>query len=236
MKSLITATSYEEVNDILGTGCDILDIKNPNEGSLGANAPQKTSRIMDLTTEEVVTSIAIGDAPNLPGTVSLAAKGAAHLEPDYIKVGLKGPNNIEEAVYMMSQVVETIREVEEDIKVVTAGYGDYIRAGTINPMKLPKVAEKTGSSVVLLDTAIKDGKSLLDHLSVDKIRYFVEKCHERGLLSAVAGSLGIDDVETISRTNADIFGVRGAVCSDGRGSNIVRAKVEELTEEISKYD
>jgi len=236
MKSIITVIKKEEVQKAVNGGCDVLDIKNPSEGSLGATFPWVIKEIMDVTPKEVETSIAIGDVPNLPGTISLAVSGAIRFNPNYIKIGLKGTKNQAEALNLVSKVVNTIKHFNSYTKVVVAGYADYKRTTTLNPMIIPEIAEKAGADVVMIDTLIKDGKNLFDMMKIDEIESFVNECHKRNLKAALAGSLNETHIETICNIGADFFGVRGAICEKGkRNGNLKTELIIRLTKKIKYF-
>ena len=57
-----------EARAAAAAGADIVDVKNPTEGSLGAPAPAVIAQVRAATPEELPVSVAIGDMPNLPGT------------------------------------------------------------------------------------------------------------------------------------------------------------------------
>lgn len=76
MELLVSAINLDEAKEALAGGADILDVKNPKEGSLGANFPWIIKEISDYA-EDVIVSTTIGDVPYKPGTVSLAALGSA---------------------------------------------------------------------------------------------------------------------------------------------------------------
>ncbi|MEK7282657.1 MAG: (5-formylfuran-3-yl)methyl phosphate synthase, partial [Acidobacteriota bacterium] len=101
---LASVTGPEEAAIALREGADILDAKDPREGSLGACAPSVLRAIVALrdarTSGGLVAprvSAALGDAPNLPGTFALAAAGAAACGVDYLKIGLRAPCAEDEA-------------------------------------------------------------------------------------------------------------------------------------------
>ena len=75
-----------------------------------------------------------------------------------------------------------------------------------------------GVGVCLLDTAVKDGRGLLDWLSPDELASLADDAHDAGLQMALAGALRAEDLPVIRATGADIAGVRSAACSDGRRS------------------
>ena len=55
-------------------------------------------------------SATIGDFPNLPGTASLAALGAAVAGADIIKIGLKGPTIENDCIFLMNKVIKAVKE------------------------------------------------------------------------------------------------------------------------------
>jgi (5-formylfuran-3-yl)methyl phosphate synthase len=88
MKLLVSVTDAREARAAVQGGVDIVDVKNPAEGSLGAPTPGMIARVRDTVPPELPVSAAIGDLPNLPGTAALAALGAARSGATYMKVEL----------------------------------------------------------------------------------------------------------------------------------------------------
>ena len=79
MRLMISVTSAEEAHAAMAGGAEILDVKNPAEGSLGAQSPSIIREIKSLISDRVELSAAIGDMPNLPGTAALAALGGGQV-------------------------------------------------------------------------------------------------------------------------------------------------------------
>ena len=84
---LISPRNMEEALAAIRGGADILDIKNPEEGSLGANFPWIITEVRQAVPVSIPISAAIGDFPDLPGSAALAAFGALKAGADIIKVG-----------------------------------------------------------------------------------------------------------------------------------------------------
>lgn len=154
----------------------------------------------------------MGDVPYKPGTVAQAALGAVVSGATYIKVGLYGCTTPEQATDVMSGVVRAVKEYRPDAFVVASGYADAHRIGCVNPLSLPDIARRSGSDAAMLDTAVKDGTRLFDHVPPDVCAEFVRLAHEADLLAALAGSVKTADLEALTRIGTDIVGVRGAVC------------------------
>lgn len=210
--------SPKDLNEALAAvkgGADILDIKNPKEGSLGANFPWVIAEIRREVPSRVPISAAIGDFPDLPGTAALATSGAIRAGASMIKIGLRGSKDAKSATYLLKQVVRAAREADKSSKVVACAYGDFKRAGTIDPISLPKVAHDAKADVAMLDTAIKDGKPLTHFLRADELRDFIQKSHSYGLWAALAGSLRAEELRVLKPFEPDVIGVRGAACVGG---------------------
>jgi (5-formylfuran-3-yl)methyl phosphate synthase len=234
---LISPINSEEALEAIEGGADIVDVKNPKEGSLGANFPWVIKDIRKLTPEELHVSATIGDVPYKPGTVSLAAAGATVSGADYIKVGLYGTKNYDEALEVMKNVVKAVRELKEDALIVAAGYADAHRVGAVDPMEIPRVAAESGADIAMVDTAVKDGKTLFDFMDVDAQTRFTEETHKYGLKTALAGSVKAEQLETLYNLGCDIVGIRGAACvgGDRNTGKIHRSAVSKLKKMIENF-
>lgn len=234
MKLLVSPIDEQEALEVIAGGADIIDVKNPKEGALGASFPWVIKHIREITPPNLEVSCTLGDLPNLPGSVSLAAYGAASTGVDYIKCSLLGVKTAKEAVYLLQNVVKAVRECNPNAKVAAAGFADAQRVGSINPMLIPKIAHQAGADIAMLDTAIKDGKNLLSWLNTEQLKSFVEETHGYGLIAALAGSLKKEDLSQLFVVGADIVGVRGAACKTGDRVNghITKEKVAELAKII----
>jgi len=234
---LISPINTEEAHEAIEGGADIIDVKNPKEGSLGANFPWVIKSIREMTPEDMLVSATVGDVPYKPGTVSLAALGAAVSGADYIKVGLYGTKNYDEALEVMKNVVKTVNEYSADAIVVASGYADAHRIGALDPMEIPKVAADAGADLAMVDTAVKDGKTLFDFMNEEKIARFNNEIHIYGLKSALAGSVKKEQLRTLYNLGTDVVGIRGAACvgGDRNSGKIHRSAVMELKKMIDNF-
>ena len=224
MLLLISPINTEEALESIKGGADIIDVKNPKEGSLGANFPWIIKSIKEITPEGMHVSATLGDVPYKPGTVSLAAAGAVVSGADYIKVGLYGTKNYDQAYEVMKNVVRSVKDLNEDALVVASGYADAHRVGAVDPMEIPMVAAAAGADLAMVDTAVKDGKTLFDFMNTDVLTKFIEEIHDHGLKSALAGSIQKDQLSVLYKLKCDVVGIRGAACSDGdRDSGTIKS-------------
>jgi len=216
MKLLVSVVDESEVGAAVRGGADIIDVKNPREGSLGASLPHVIRRVRELTPPDLPVSAAIGDAPDLPGTTALAAAGAAGCGVQYVKVGLPGPRERAAALLLLSEVCRAVRDRNPLAQVVVTGYADDRHSGSLLPDELPELAVQAGAHGCMLDTANKGDGTLLSALPDSVLQAFVAGCRGAGLLCALAGCLREQDMPRILALAPDIVGVRGAACGGDR--------------------
>ncbi len=211
MKLLVSVVSAEEARRAVVGGADIVDVKDPGEGALGAPAPSVLADVVRAVGGAVPVSVALGDLPDLPHTAALAARGGALCGASYVKVGLRGVRELDRAVAVMSAVADA---VGPDTAVIAAAYADAeaLDPPALAPAWLPALVERTAIAGALVDTFVKDGRGLYAWLSEAELGDLIDRTHGAGGLFAVAGQLRRGELR---RVDADIVGVRSAVCRGG---------------------
>jgi len=214
-KLLISVRSAKEAQAALDGGASIIDVKEPSLGSLG-RAP--TATIADVITRiagRVPVSAALGDLGDHLGDGSEALN---FQELNYVKWGLAGSN-----ARWQPKLLETARELaafNPACLPVAVAYADWQLALAPTPDAILAFVRDYAWPVFLLDTWRKDGRTLLDWVSLEEIRRLCEWCRRDGIQLALAGSLGMDQIGALLSLEPDIFAVRGAACqkSDRTGT------------------
>jgi uncharacterized protein (UPF0264 family) len=238
LRLLVSVVNKEEAFDSIEGGAHIIDVKNPKEGSLGANFPYVIRAVNEVIQENIELSATIGDLPNLPGTASLAALGATVCGVDYVKVGLFGVKTFDEASTLMGEVVKAVKDHSCHSKVIASGYADFRNFGCLSPLNLPDVAYESEADGVLVDAKVKNEKdNLFSFLLEKELETFVKEAHNCNLLAALAGSLEVKHIPKLYSLDADIIGVRGAVCSkkDRLNGKLEKEKVTEFVNALKEY-
>lgn len=234
LKLLVSVVDTQEAEEAVSVGADILDLKNPEEGSLGAAHPKLIDEVCHRYGEDSPVSVAIGDFPHLPNTASLAALAAAEMGADYIKVGLLGSKSEDKAVEMLTSIQSALTWRKHQVKLIAACYADYQETGTLDPLTLPQLAGTAGFAGCMIDTLNKNGMCLFDYMKKDDILSFIEECKKYNLLCALAGSLQRCHLPLLKELRPDIIGVRGAVCRNGvRTGALDRQKVADFMKQLS---
>jgi (5-formylfuran-3-yl)methyl phosphate synthase len=223
---LASVNSVAEAKIVLDAGVDIIDIKNPHEGALGALKPEEVKSIVEFVNGEVLTSATIGDVTSddpelLNYIISMSETGV-----DYVKVGVfdKQPSEY---------FINTIRvAASQGIKLVIVLFAEnYQQVDSVRSLM------QSGISGIMLDTKEKNGKSLKTILNNNELEKFVETAKEFGLLTGLAGSLKFDDIEQLLPIKSDYLGFRGALCSESnRIKSINTVQVENIRNAIPTSD
>jgi uncharacterized protein (UPF0264 family) len=222
---LVSVRGAEEVAAALAGGADIIDAKEPARGSLGAVTPAVLSAIAARTPASVPLSVALGDCTALDEV--RAAMDAARLGersgPVYRKLGFAGVPSVER----ITALLEAAAGSASGGWIVAVGYADFAAAGTPAPEDVLRAAVAARARGFMVDTWLKDGRALLDHLSIERLETLSLSARAAGLLFALAGSLDPDAISRLAGI-ADVLGVRGAACRDGRGGAVDEERVADL--------
>ena len=230
---MISVVSAHEALQAMNGGAVLLDVKNPEEGSLGAQFPKVVREIREMASGNIELSAAIGDMPNLPGTAALAALGAAVCKADYIKVGLWGSRSESEAIAMMCAVQEAVGGF--NASVIAGGYADFRRMGALDPKCLPNVAASAGIRGCMIDTAVKDGAALFSFMNLAELTALAQQAHAKGLLFGAAGALYEQDLEPLRNAGVDVVGLRTAVCRNNqRNGPLDPSRVRDLIQKFGE--
>jgi uncharacterized protein (UPF0264 family) len=215
MQLLVSPSTLDEARN--SVAADIIDVKKPSEGSLGANFPWVIREIKTLLAKPL--SAAIGDFDYKPGGAALAAYGAACAGADFVKIGLAFEGQ-EQARDMISAVVRAVKDEFPRKYVVIAAYSDYQRMHSISPFEMAPIAAECGADFAMVDTGIKDRQSTFAFMDEGMLRLFTDNNRKLGLGTALAGSFKFEDLDTLKRINPDIIGVRGMVCGGDRNATV----------------
>jgi uncharacterized protein (UPF0264 family) len=134
----------------------------------------------------------------------------------------------EQALEMLTNIVRSVKDYDKNKKVVASGYSDYRRINSISLFELPGIGAQAGVDVVMMDTGIKDGRSTFEFLTEQELMDFVTDAKERGLQTAIAGTIKFKDIPALKRISPDIIGVRGCVCGGDGNSTIKKELVKQL--------
>jgi len=200
-RMLASVANLEEALLVLEAGADLIDLKAPATGALGALPAQRVAEIVAVVASRRPLSATVGDLPMEPATVLDAAREMAATGVDYVKLGFFPGGDWYGCIDALDGLAGG------GIRLVAVLFGDQPPA----PALLPKLAA-AGFAGAMLDTLDKSAGPLTRHRELPQLREFVRSCRSLGLLAGLAGSLGEQDVLPLAALEPDYLGFRGALC------------------------
>jgi (5-formylfuran-3-yl)methyl phosphate synthase len=235
MRLLVSVRNADEVAAALAGGADIIDAKEPSVGALGAVALSTFGGMCAALDARAPISAALGDAIDAVDAEALA-RAYTVAGASFAKIGFAGTLGSFQVEQILRAAVRGIGEQRDGTAsagaIVAVAYADARRVNAIEPLALIECAISAGVRGVLLDTAMKDGPGLRGLVESTWLRTWVAAAHAAGLWVALAGKLTEDDVALAREADADIIGVRGAVCDGGRVGVMSADKVRRFRDRI----
>jgi uncharacterized protein (UPF0264 family) len=205
---LISVTSVEEARIAAENGADIIDLKDPHSGALGALPLPSIQSIMAYMRSEQVgklVSATIGDVPmelNLtePNVVervtALAASGV-----DFIKIGFFEAKDYQPCLGAL------LPAIQSGVQLIAVLFAEYQY-----PDSLVDDIHQAGFAGLMLDTAHKCGQTILYYHSCNNYAVLAEKVKNKGMAFGLAGSLRVEDIDQLKHLAPTYMGFRGGVC------------------------
>ena len=227
---LVSVRNAVEAVAAVEAGADLIDVKEPARGSLGAADSTTIRSIVEAVAGRRTVSAALGElrdwnsdnAAELPATLSFA------------KLGLAGCAAIPDWSKRWRRCMQAFPSSVQPVAVV---YADWQIAGSPDPYTIADLAASFGCTTVLVDTFDKSAGGLLDHWPLAELARFVELLRHQKRLIVLAGSLTFASIEQVLPLEPDFVAVRGAVCAAGRSGTLDPAKVCRLASRIrEKYE
>lgn len=205
---LASVRDKAEAEIALVSRADIIDLKEPARGALGALDRASTESVVSFIGGRVAVSATIGDLPMQPASIIHAVRERASLGVDYVKIGLFAEGDPQACL-------DALRSVTAGIRLIVVVFADRLPC-----FDAVAAADAMGAVGIMLDTADKSVGSLLARLDRREIAGFVARAKSHGLMVGLAGSLAADDVPKLLPLAPDLIGFRGALCGGERGASL----------------
>lgn len=200
---LASVSNLDEARLVFRLGVDIIDLKQPAKGALGALAADQVVAIVDALAPTAKISATVGDLPMEPELLRDAVRVMAATGVEYVKIGFFPDGDWPGSIAALSELTASGHNL---IAVLFAD--------SKPDFSIVSQLASAGFRGVMLDTANKQSGSLTELMAIGELEDFVEKAKSHSLLTGLAGSLGAHDVATLLPLNADYLGFRGALCRD----------------------
>jgi uncharacterized protein (UPF0264 family) len=246
---LVSVRNADEAEAALAGGADLIDVKEPAAGSLGAASAITIQQVIDRVAGRRPVSAACGE---LHDWTAAAARDFAQLRGlSFAKIGTAGfhPNaNLWEtnpfadgAANCHSHSNSANATQDESIArwqswQVALPSGVVAVRVTYADLHPPRFASVGHSPYTLVDTYDKSRGNLFAHWSTRDLATFCDAAHIAGHTVVVAGSLQLADFPEAVAAGADIVAVRTAACLGGRTGQVGADRVRALKAAIEALD
>jgi uncharacterized protein (UPF0264 family) len=228
VRLLVSVRSPDEVAASLEGGADIIDAKEPSLGALGPVAADVLQAIDARVPLDVPLSVALGDAVSAgPLDAVITGLPLRRRARVYLKLAFPGDGGESEVGRLLRAAVGAAARHSAAPCVIAVICADGA-GGESAAHGIRRAARAAGIAGLLVDTAGKDGRTLLDWWPAERLREWVCTVRADGLEVALAGSLGAADLGRIAALRPDVVGVRGAACAGGRTGLVDAARVRAL--------
>lgn len=250
---LVSVRDAAEARAALDGGADIIDVKEPAHGSLGAAAPGTLRSVIAAIAGARPVSAALGELvdhlaprPRGPSPAQASASEAspcldpASLPPGlaFCKLGLASAPSDWSARLARLVAPALARQPAPGAAIaaprfIAAAYADAHRAAAPAVADVLAWALQHHAAGLLIDTFIKDGQGLFAWLSEADLLDLIARARANGLLIALAGSLADDAFLRAAALRPDIVAVRGGACTGrDRAAAIDPARVAQLARSL----
>ena len=206
---LASVRDLDEARIVFDAGVDLIDLKQPADGALGALPPEVISEVVGFVAGRTLTSATAGNIEPDAEALQAAMQSIAAAGVDYVKAGL---------------FPAAWQQGGRDYAAVRACLGGLIPLNGVRriavmfadlapPLDLVDAVAEAGFDGIMVDTALKTGHSLPDVATDDWLAAFVGGARARGLLCGLAGSLREGHIAPLARLAPDYLGFRGALCA-----------------------
>ncbi len=214
MQLLISVTSLDEAQIALENGADFIDLKNPNAGALGAlpiSIVQSVVAYVKQTNPKNITSATIGDVPMQADLLCDCVAKTLETKVDYIKIGFF------EAIDYQASLNALNHSARLGAKLIAVLFAEKTY-----PKNLIEAIKQAGFVGVMLDTAEKNGRSLLDNFDEAMMLAFARESVNNALIFGFAGSLKSQHIAQLKKLKPTYLGFRGGVCENNLRTSLIR--------------
>ncbi|HTT09814.1 MAG TPA: (5-formylfuran-3-yl)methyl phosphate synthase [Burkholderiaceae bacterium] len=222
---LASVRTEQEAVAAVRAGADIVDLKDPHSGALGA-LPRAliesiVARVRALGAWPISATIGDLDDRLIDEMVRRVGTTAA-TGVDFVKVGIAPGKHARAALASLAELPAA---------VVPLFFAD---AGL--DLALVATACAHGFRIVMVDTANKSGGSLFECVDHATLRRMLDIVHAAGARAGLAGSLRLGQVPALCSLQPDIAGFRGALCDGARTGRLDPEKVRRLRSALPRAE
>lgn len=227
---LVSVRSLAEAGAVAHLGIEVLDLKEPQHGPLAPAAIELWEQIADRYATTVSLSAALGEFEQ-------ALELAAHV-PQSFAFAKAGPSNCGTCSELIQAWTRLRERLPCKVALVAVAYADHRAAGCPQPLQVFELAGQMGIQTWLIDTFEKDGRSTLDHMTMQALQAVSTLARSHAARWVLAGAIRLMMIPSVRDWGAtpDLLGVRGDVCDGPRAGQLSPMKVRNWLTRLQHED
>jgi uncharacterized protein (UPF0264 family) len=223
---LVSVRSAAEAQVALDAGADLIDVKEPNRGSLGAADPAVWGEVCGVVDGRVSVSVALGElVERAAGATAGWPSCGRGSGVTFAKIGLAGATLEGD---WLARWTAAMQALPRGVRPVAVAYADWRTAAAPAPHAVLDAAAMMQSPYLLIDTYDKSRGNLLAHLTFDELRELSGCAADARTRLVLAGSLDAAAIAALAPLRPAYFAVRGAACAGARTQAIDAGRVKRL--------
>lgn len=220
---LISLRKLDELSEEIINEVDILDLKNPLNGSIGAWDSRDIKEAIFRFKNKIQISATLGDI-FVNDKFLFKLKQFDELNLDFIKFGLLSMN-----LSNLFDKIKFIRERKYKSKLVCVVFVDICDHLKLVYERLDLFCA-CGIKYIMLDTYNKNNGDLLNFCNIFYLDKFIFKCKRHDIKIGLAGSLKENQIPGIMKLKPNILGFRSAICRlNKRMSEVDLRKIKKIS-------
>jgi uncharacterized protein (UPF0264 family) len=232
---LVSVRSADEALEALAGGADVIDVKEPKRGSLGAADASTIAEVVRAVNGRATVTAALGELTEFAPGDSEANLASVPSGVALFKIGLANSRKNANWISTWRDAVGSVlgNGYASASRPVAVVYADWQAANAPEPVHVLQAAVEARCPALLVDTWDKSSGSLLDHWPATELRPFIDEVRSRSIALVLAGSLVGSAVGEASRLGPDLIAVRTAACLGGRDGTVSHERVRALKRSIA---
>lgn len=218
---LVSVRNGQEARLALAGGADLIDVKEPIRGALGAADPAVWADVLSAVAGAVPASVALGE-------ISEACEPAPLGTLSRFQFAKWGLADCRRHADWLLRWAERLGWLPPSVTPVAVVYADWQRAESPPPEQIIEAAAGLRCGVVLFDTYDKNDGGLLDHLSHQELGRLTNHSRRAGLRVVFGGGLSRVTIPQVLSLQPDYVAVRGAACRRERTGDLDVTLVRQL--------
>lgn len=218
---LISVSNVAEARIAAENGADIIDLKDPQQGALGALPLTTINAVMQYMRNDQSgkpVSATIGDVPMDAGIIVEQIKSIANTGVDFIKIGFFEADDYTSCLGALKPLIQS------GVQLIVVLFAEYRYPETL----VDDICE-SGFVGLMLDTVHKQGRTIRYYHSHNDCLALSTKIKNNGLAFGLAGSLRLQDIEDLKDIEPTYMGFRGGVCEqNSRKANLDIEKIKSI--------